>query len=167
MSSRPNWYGDHPPACTCWRCTGRRMPRRKPFPRRKPRNGYRWQLCPTCDGTGEVIGRWRSELGGKRTRCPSCFRAGWVEDPIRRTPKKSVDRAIEPTDEGNPSTETMWDWLRKPIDEEELSGSPQDLSKDEASRPANKPPEVPPKGGKRDQEKRQRRMRRPIWAALA
>ena len=137
-----------------------------PFPRRKPRNGYRWQLCPTCNGTGEVIGRWGSELGGKRIRCHSCFRAGWVEVPTRRAPKKSVDGAIEPTDEGNPSTETMWDWLKKPIDEEELSGSPQDLSKDEASQPANKLSEVPPKGGKRDQEKRQRRMRRPIWSDL-
>ena len=54
----------------------------KPPPNRSPKPGHRWEVCPTCNGKGEIIGRMQSELGGKTTRCPRCFRNGWVETPI-------------------------------------------------------------------------------------
>ena len=160
MSSRPNWHGDHPSACTCWRCTGSEAPGRKPNPPRKPHNGYRWELCPTCNGKGETFGRLVMQPGGKKTRCGRCLRVGWVEVPIRRTPNKPNKGTIEPTDDESHPTETMWEWLNKPIDDEEIRGSRQDLGSDEVPQPASKsskPPAGPSNGGKRKKKRRQNR----------
>ena len=60
--------------------------RRKKRPARKPGLGCIWVVCRTCEGTGEILGRWAQTLGGMRTRCPTCFRLGWIErqtdDPV-------------------------------------------------------------------------------------
>lgn len=53
MADRPNWYGDHPPACTCWRCNegrGTRIRQSSPVshepPRRRPPPKYTRPLEP-------------------------------------------------------------------------------------------------------------------------
>ncbi len=104
MANRPNWGGQHPPACTCWACNeGRsRKSNRKRAPNRKPRSGYRWIVCPTCNGTGQIIGQLYSQTGGKVIRCPQCFRAGWVEALIRPTPKKPMSDPPEPSEPPSP-----------------------------------------------------------------
>ena len=160
MANRPNWRGAHPPACTCVYCTGGKMPGRKPVPERKPRYGYRWEMCPTCNGTGEVIGRWGSTRGGQRTRCPRCFRAGWVEAPI-----KPIRRRKQESDSGANDLTPMWDWLKEPIDEEEREGSPQDRGGKGASEPAREPPKPPADAPKSEQRKKRRRRKRKRQAA--
>ena len=68
------------------------MRERKSKPIRKPGPGYEWVRCRTCEGFGEIIGRWNQVLGGARTRCPTCFRLGWIEhwiaDSTGRRPGK-------------------------------------------------------------------------------
>lgn len=161
MADRPNWYGGHPPACTCVYCTGSKMPGRKPVPARKPRYGYRLELCPTCNGTGSIIGRQYSQTGGKITRCPRCFSVGWVEVPIHPTPKKPVEG------EKKPSSNPIWDWLEDIDFGEKLEGSPQDQSGGAPAEPSKPPlsPQISKKPNKKNQKKK-RRQREPIWADL-
>ena len=68
------------------------MRERKSQPTNRPGPGYEWVRCRTCDGFGEIIGRWNQVLGGARTRCPTCFRLGWIEhwiaDSTSRRPGK-------------------------------------------------------------------------------
>ena len=123
MADRPNWHGEHPPACTCIYCTGSKMPGRKPVPARKPRYGYRWELCPTCNGTGSIIGRQYLQKGGKITRCPRCFRVGWVEAPIQPTPKKPVERENKPSEKASHPPDSILDRLEKLLAEEKPPAS--------------------------------------------
>ena len=89
----------------------------KPPPNRSPKPGHRWEVCPTCNGNGEIIGRMQSELGGKTTRCPRCFRNGWVEAPLES--KKAASE--KPT----PPTHPRSDWLEGlDIEEERQESSP-------------------------------------------
>ena len=74
-----------------------------PPPNRSPKPGHRWEVCPTCNGKGEIIGRMQSELGGKTTRCPRCFRNGWVEAPIEG--KKAA------SEQATPPAQPRLDWL--------------------------------------------------------
>ena len=165
MSSRPNWYGDHPPACTCAKCTERRRGHRvgggpsrwrssKSYPSKDPRPGHRWVQCTTCNGTGEIISGWSAGADGGKIRCPSCFRLGWVQEPTKSEPRKK-----QPSDSGSNELTPMWDWLKEPIEEEELERS----SEGERGGGASKPTVEPLQDAK---EKGQRRRRRPIWADL-
>ncbi len=124
MAGRPNWYGEHPPACTCVDCTERRRTGRKPPPKRKPRPGYRWEFCPTCNGAGAIIGRWGSELGGRMTRCPRCFRVGWVETPVKSPRKEQDEGKREPSEEAKRTAESVLEWLAKAAEEEEKPPAP-------------------------------------------
>ena len=65
-----------------------------PPPNRSPKPGHQWEVCPTCNGKGQIIGRMQSELGGKTTRCPRCFRNGWVEAPLES--KKAASEETTP-----------------------------------------------------------------------
>ena len=144
------------------------MPGRKPLPRRKPRNGYRWELCPTCNGTGHVIGRFVMQPAGRKTRCGRCLREGWIEVPIRRSSKKSIEGAIERTEQESHPTESVRESLKKPTAEEQVEEPRQDLRSDQASQPVNKPSKPsagPPKEEERNKKNR-REKRRPIWADL-
>ena len=123
VADRPNWYGGHPPACTCVSCTRGRFTNRKPYPSRKPRRGYRWELCSTCNGTGQVIGRQHLQTGGKITRCPRCFRVGWVETPIQPTPKKPVERENKPSEKASHPPDSILDRLEKLLAEEKPPAS--------------------------------------------
>ena len=58
------------------------MRRKKEWPEGEPGLGCKWVVCRTCEGTGEILGHWAQTLGGKRTRCPTCFRLGWIEQQI-------------------------------------------------------------------------------------
>ena len=44
--------------------------------------GWRWVVCTTCDGQGEIISGWSFGAEGGKIRCPSCFRVGWVKEAI-------------------------------------------------------------------------------------
>ena len=60
------------------------MRQRKSRPTTQPTLGFEWTGCLTCDGFGEIISRWSQELGGARTRCPTCLKLGWVERRLGR-----------------------------------------------------------------------------------
>ena len=85
---------------------------RKSRPTKQPGPGYEWVRCRTCDGFGEILGRWNQTLGGARTRCPSCFRLGWIEHWIAgstgRPPGKGdslLDDGGLPQVQGKPQAE--------------------------------------------------------------
>lgn len=80
------------------------MRERKSQPTRQPSPGYEWVQCRTCDGFGEVIGRWTQVLGGARTRCPRCFRLGWVEHWIAgSTSRPPSEDDSQPEGDGLPA----------------------------------------------------------------
>ena len=56
------------------------------------------RLCPTCDGTGETLQRWDTDLGGKMLRCPTCLGKGEVpkDYPLLRRGRADRRTAIEP-----------------------------------------------------------------------
>ena len=58
--------------------------------------------CSTCDGVGEIIGRWDDTIGGESIRCPRCFNLGWVELPIGRRSEQGHTEAGSGTDEPGP-----------------------------------------------------------------
>ena len=104
--------------------TGRReITSMKPPPNRSPKPGHRWEVCPTCNGKGEVIGRMQSELGGKTTRCPRCFRNGWVEASLESKKAASEETA--------PSPQPRSDWLEGLDVEEERQESSRTRPKSE------------------------------------
>ena len=95
-----------------------------PPPNRSPKPGHRWEVCPTCNGKGQIIGRMQSELGGKTTRCPRCFRNGWVEAPLES--KKAASEETTP-----PPHQPRSDWLEGLDVEEERQESSRTRPKSE------------------------------------
>ena len=88
-----------------------------PPPNRSPKPGHRWEVCPTCNGKGEIIGRMQSELGGKTTRCPRCFRNGWVEASLESKKAASEETTTPP--------QPRSDWLEGlDVEEERQESSP-------------------------------------------
>lgn len=87
--------------------------RRKKRPAGKPGPGCKWVVCRTCEGTGEILGRWAQTLGGMRTRCPTCFRLGWIE--------RQIDEPIDPEQavgESQPGDDRTSEDLNSPQDQE-------------------------------------------------
>ena len=80
--ARRNWYSDHPPSCTCWRCN---EGRRRGEDRSSGESGGRWWvflgvilliligcavwLAVDADSRGRIDG-WRDELRAARTDAP-------------------------------------------------------------------------------------------------
>ena len=48
--------------------------------------------CDVCDGTGETLSRWTTELGGKRLRCPKCLGDGMI--PRSELRNQRVERLL-------------------------------------------------------------------------
>ena len=94
-----------------------------PPPNRSPKPGHRWEVCPTCNGKGEIIGRMQSELGGKTTRCPRCFRNGWVEASLESKKAASEETTTPP--------QPRSDWLEGLDVEEERQESSRTRPKSE------------------------------------
>ena len=78
------------------------MESRKRRPTEEPRPGREWVQCSTCDGVGEIIGRWDDTIGGESIRCPRCFNLGWVDLPIGRRSEQGHTEAKSGTDEPGP-----------------------------------------------------------------
>ena len=95
------------------------MKSKKSLPTKKPHPGNKWVECPTCNGAGEIIGRWNTILGGELTRCPRCFCLGWIEDRIDRPLKQGQGARKSNPDHkeslkglGKPGTEDASDLAR-------------------------------------------------------
>ena len=84
MSGRPNWYSDHPPACTCAACRGtgrsRRGRRGEPQERHIRHLLQRWRTAAPIWRRGfpagipaETCGQGRREVGGDRGVCGMCL----------------------------------------------------------------------------------------------
>ena len=69
-----------------------RGPSRRQFS--TPRDPY--ATCPTCEGNGEILGRWNIFFGGTATTCPRCFGAKRIrrDDPYFR--RRRYDREKQP-----------------------------------------------------------------------
>ena len=88
MPVRPDWYSEHPSACTCASCVGNGRAGRR-----------RVVTCTMCMGTGKTISRWSEELGGKLLRCPKCFGSGRVTRHFERADRP---HAAAPDKPGHP-----------------------------------------------------------------
>ena len=58
--------------------------------------------CSTCDGVGQIIGRWDDTIGGESIRCPRCFNLGWVELPLGQRSEQGHTEAESGTDKPGP-----------------------------------------------------------------
>lgn len=120
---------------------------KKGYPTNDPGPGHVWVVCTTCNGTGEIISGWSLGADSKKIRCPSCFRLGWVEAPIRDAKRKPSERKEEPSEEAKRTAQSVIEWLKTSTEEE-------------------KPAADPPKGGKDKKKQGYGRRRRPIWANM-
>ena len=68
----------------------------RPRPTTTPPSGHVWRVCQTCNGTGEIMARWTEKLGGKLTRCPRCFKVGWIATKHMEKDKRQRRRPVRP-----------------------------------------------------------------------
>lgn len=57
------------------------------------------RVCPMCKGTGNVLGRWTVDLGGRSIQCRLCFGWKWVERGEIKELGPSLEEAPEKTKE--------------------------------------------------------------------
>ena len=135
----------------------------RPRPSRDPRPGFRWQRCGTCHSSGEILGRWTTEIGGKWIRCVTCFGTGWVEatkevrkgEPRRRPPPSvSLEELLEDIDTTLP-------------DRKNKAPPPRPSPEKKDSRPPSRPwPKRPPATPQSGQPRHGRGPRRFWWWLL-
>ena len=86
---------------------------KKEYPTKDPRPGHVWIVCTMCNGEGEVLSRWSAGADSAKIRCPSCFRAGWVQAPIESAKESSSEGKQKPSEETKHTVESIIEWLEK------------------------------------------------------